>query len=80
MSQRVMENMEVPHPLFMYNKEIPISYHYGLFKRTILYLYKYINGSVFCVQKIDLCVLDLNVILEGLSSSPLSLGQYFDKI
>ena len=24
--------------------------------------------------------LDLNVILEGLSSSPLSLGQYFDNI
>ena len=52
MSRSVMENMEVPHPLFMYKKEIPISYYYGFFlKRTILYLYKYINGSVFCVQK-----------------------------
>ena len=34
----------------------------------------------YFAYKIDLCDLDLNVILEGLSSSPLSLGQYFDKI
>ena len=36
MSQRVMEDMEVPHPLFMYKTEIPISYHYGLFLKDNL--------------------------------------------
>ena len=34
----------------------------------------------YFAYKNRLCDLGLNVILEGLSSSPLSLGQYFDKI
>ena len=33
----------------------------------------------YFAYKIDLCDIDLNVILEGLRSSPLSLGQYFGK-
>ena len=34
----------------------------------------------YFAYKTRLCDLDLNVNLEGLSSSPLSFGQYFDKI
>ena len=46
-----MENMEVPHPLFMHKKKFLFLTIMDFFKRTILYLYKYINGSVFYVQK-----------------------------
>ena len=45
------EHGSTPPTFLCIKKEIPISYHYGFFKRTILYLYKYINGSEFCVQK-----------------------------
>ena len=67
------EHGSTPPTFLCIKKEIPISYHYGFSKRTILYLYKDINGSVFLRIKIDLCDLDLNVIPEGWSSSPLSL-------
>ena len=46
------EHGGTPPTFLCIKKEIPISYYYGFFsKRTILYLYKYINGSDFCVQK-----------------------------
>ena len=75
-----MENMEVPHPLFLYKKRNS----YFLPLRTILKgpsctFMNILIHQYFAYINI-LCDLDLNVILEGLSSSPLSLGQYFDKI
>ena len=59
---------------------MPISYHYRLFLKGPSCTFINIKMDQYFAYKNRLCALDLNVILEGLSFSPLSLGQYFGKI
>ena len=79
MFQRVMENMEVPHPLLCIKKKFQFLTIMDFLKGPYCTFIN-IQMDQYFAYKNRLCDLDLDVILEGLSSFPLSLGQYFDKI